>query len=1398
MDPVLSTLEQGTRVAMVAIIEASDSAGIWKCEGLSPVQSFLTKGHGSLDDGIYTFYDLLLSDTTQCFPICEIDDLTRYYKKSNLDFDKPVKVFDLCAGIGGFSMGTKPVGFETVLLWDHNPLACQLLRQNFDVPVVEGSVADMRLIKSAHGFRDDSILQITGGFPCQPYSNQGDQCGLGDTRSQVLFDLLRMAWLLQAEMILMECVASILRFPPAISVLEEFAKLHNMQIQHFTLNLKQQWPTNRDRFWCVMTTGCLPQISIPPWDLGTPFQCLGDVMPFDALWPMHDEDDLCWDDLEMYLYLNPNFGNDKRILSPTDTLPTALHSWGNVGRACPCECRSMPFSIDRLRQGGARGFGLTAASTGKPRHFHPEEALLLHTVPLTYSLQVPVRAGLCMIGQLAAPLQVLWIQSHIAAQLELSHRGLTSINPRENIRGFQQYLLSQCQERWITKSMHIPRSLTLTDESDIAWSVQVKSPVTAGQIRLAEQQMSSAGLKLQIETSRGPLPDHSFMHSGIKYILNPLIQDSDAGSPDEIFNDLGDQTLWQVQTWMLDLAIRSEETCRPLILHPVQASKCLNNQVPDDFYEQCIHHFDSGSGDIMFIIAIMEHWTFLHGQMIDGRMHWTWTDGLHDSLRPLRKQSAQLVTHRLTHQLRIATSTFFEAPAFSQQYGGTCGTLALLNFGIALGFEMSWTQAQLFQLHRLLQDDQPPGSTIFAGGPQWHEALTTLIASKGVPAASAPDRARQLGAKLGGTLIQQILAAKNPWSALKAAASKPGVMFRIITAEEQEQYVAERAKTKHGAAIHKPKSKKAQGAHQGPRPLQLLPEDFTVAAEHFLDAHKKPVPQIPFDQVGSGQRGVALCNPAQAQRFLENPKSLSLEGLALLFLEAPPQDTINSAGLQRIRFPALCKTTGEHTIIFGHILQLGDQPVTREFTGPVSKPDVIDTKVVKFQAFKDEYTADWNLFIGAPVKHLIQMIDILQLCKGVNCGSDCSRFHPGVDETMDSAVFEVWSRTYLSADGTKVENHKASLFTVFLRVPAAALNTILISTPPGIYAEPRTEEKEADKDFSVIWLPGLSAQDALHKCKTCTKAICLVRMRQKYGVRVKKSDEETAWAALRPDTTFQAVSVQQIFEIFPLPHGTQRQAVQKALNDWKWSAKALQPGRGSTSHMAWRVGAESTPPQPIMNAFDMEVVIKPVKDLKPTPFTPTIIASAKTQKHLRNPTSGSASSSGAQGSSDPWWRGQQDPWGNYTNRPQGQESQPAAHRSHLDEIKETLVTDVKTAIRKELEQQVLDTAGDATMDEASSARIAELESGMTEIRAQQDKLFTWMGEAGSKMKQHEHMIGEVQKSVNQQQKEMSQLGSSFANSIKTIKTEIQADMTSNFDTQFSRLEALLEKRIKTG
>ena len=62
--------------------------------------------------------------------------------------------------------------------------------------------------------------------------------------------------------------------------------------------------------------------------------------------------------------------------------------------------------------------------------------------------------------------------------------------------------------------------------------------------------------------------------------------------------------------------------------------------------------------------------------------------------------------------------------------------------------------------------------------------------------------------KLGIKQVQAIMKAKNPWADLKAAASKPGIMFRLVTQDEQRSYVAERAKMKHGAQVTHHKSKK--------------------------------------------------------------------------------------------------------------------------------------------------------------------------------------------------------------------------------------------------------------------------------------------------------------------------------------------------------------------------------------------------------------------------------------------------------------------------------------------------------------------------------------------------------------------------------------------------------------
>ena len=147
------------------------------------------------------------------------------------------------------------------------------------------------------------------------------------------------------------------------------------------------------------------------------------------------------------------------------------------------------------------------------------------------------------------------------------------------------------------------------------------------------------------------------------------------------------------------------------------------------------------------------------------------------------------------------------------------------------------TPTNILLLHQWLLTLQHDGS-IFAGG---IDATTTqlaeLLSTKGVNKEDATSRAQQVLAKLGNKQVQTILRNKNPWAELKAAASKPGTMFRLITQEEQSAYIEQRAKTQHGAQVRHHKHKKScalqyQGTVQSS--LILINSNWTVHTSKMI------------------------------------------------------------------------------------------------------------------------------------------------------------------------------------------------------------------------------------------------------------------------------------------------------------------------------------------------------------------------------------------------------------------------------------------------------------------------------------------------------------------------------------------------------------------------------------
>ena len=179
---------------------------------------------------------------------------------------------------------------------------------------------------------------------------------MNDHRSQSLYYILRGAWFLQAEDHLLECVDSVINYPIAQASIENFAAMANMHNTKLIFDLQDQWPVRGKKFWCHFLSTTIPKIEIPRWPVSQRFRTLKTIMPLDAFWSDEDEYHLEWDPRGLALSMDPAFGTDQRLLQADDQAPTFLHSCGHVNRPCPCGCRAA-FSLARLRNGGARGFG---------------------------------------------------------------------------------------------------------------------------------------------------------------------------------------------------------------------------------------------------------------------------------------------------------------------------------------------------------------------------------------------------------------------------------------------------------------------------------------------------------------------------------------------------------------------------------------------------------------------------------------------------------------------------------------------------------------------------------------------------------------------------------------------------------------------------------------------------------------------------------------------------------------------------------------------------------------------------------------------------------------------------------------------------------------------------------
>jgi DNA (cytosine-5)-methyltransferase 1 len=157
-----------------------------------------------------------------------------------------LKVLDLFAGIGGFSLGLERTGgFETIGFCEVDKKAQAVLKKHWpEVPIYDD------VTKLTKDDIDGTVDVITGGFPCQDISLAGKGAGLEGERSGLWWEYHRLIKELQPKWVIAENVSA-LRSRGLDQVLRSLSEIGYDAEWHCIPASAVGAPHRRDRVWIV-------------------------------------------------------------------------------------------------------------------------------------------------------------------------------------------------------------------------------------------------------------------------------------------------------------------------------------------------------------------------------------------------------------------------------------------------------------------------------------------------------------------------------------------------------------------------------------------------------------------------------------------------------------------------------------------------------------------------------------------------------------------------------------------------------------------------------------------------------------------------------------------------------------------------------------------------------------------------------------------------------------------------------------------------------------------------------------------------------------------------------------------------------------------------------------------
>ena len=360
--------------------------------------------------------------------------------------DHVFNLVEICSGVGLSSIGFTRAGFRHKCSVECQPKLAELHSLlHPGIPIVCADITQDVTASQVFAHCPDPCT-IMSGFACQPYSRGGSQRGQFDSRSTSLPGTLRMVYLLQSPALVLECVVPARDNNYVRGHLQALIDQLGYHVVECSLRLENVWAACRYRWWVLATHPCIGPVKIPAFPTGSSL-VVRDLMPYVHRWPANDEAQLILQDLEIEKFQLGGQMLRQHQVRPDAKLPTALHSWGNQTLPCACECRPTGFSDELLASKGiyAQLLQLPASEgqAGAWRHMHVLEVSLLNGVPLNLQWGGNQRLNLCAVGQMACPMQSIWIAASLARHVHMLFTETAPADPMALLQMLKQEVMTQ-------------------------------------------------------------------------------------------------------------------------------------------------------------------------------------------------------------------------------------------------------------------------------------------------------------------------------------------------------------------------------------------------------------------------------------------------------------------------------------------------------------------------------------------------------------------------------------------------------------------------------------------------------------------------------------------------------------------------------------------------------------------------------------------------------------------------------------------------------------------------------------------------------------------------------------------------------------------------------------------